>query len=157
MYSIQFLLTLLLTLLPLASSRAVFTSTGYAITTLSSAVRTNTTQTTLMFSVHDSEPVADETTSCGAAWTRLSGFPSNWVRCSNPAFSFYLSKFNSTSTFALEIKHSFKDPSLGDPPFDSATTFARLTVNPTDVVCKNGECAMPAGQQMKAPVWAASG
>lgn len=57
--------------------------------------------------------------------------------CGNSTFGWNMARFNGYQRFDLGLQHLFKDPSLGDPPYDSVITFGTANVNRTNLACEN--------------------
>lgn len=63
----------------------------------------------MSFFVTDPEPVANVTTTCGAAWDDETSFPSSWIPCQDSSLDWELSAFEDIENFELQVKHSFHD------------------------------------------------
>lgn len=143
----------------------------------------------MSFFVNDPEPVANVTTTCGAAWDNITSFPSDWIPCQDSSVDWKLSAFAGIESFELQVKHSYVDVryvfflsllfscfcgvafgvriwvkrvliqllfSVGPPPQDIATTFAKATFGSRNLTCKATYCTLNVNETAKLPVWAAT-
>jgi hypothetical protein len=107
------LLLPLVSLISTTSARALFTGSAYLLPSLTTSNSGNGT-TTFAFTVYDSDPVTNVSTSCGSSWSGTN-YPSQWTACQKSSFDWELSAFTDISNFELQVKHSFVDPRSVQP------------------------------------------
>lgn len=113
----------------------------------------------ISFTVYDPDPLTNATQECSGSWAYGSnGYPkASYVRptiqsldhiankspqalCGNSTFGWNMAKFTGYQKFTLGLQHKFSDPSVGEPPYDSVTTYGNAIVNRRNLACeKDGE------------------
>jgi hypothetical protein len=96
----------------------------------------------LSLRLYDPDPLTNSSTNCHASWTLGQKVPTSYFICKDQSFGFRLKDFKGPQKFTIETQHSFEDPSVGDPPQDVVTTFARGYVNSTNTACRSGRKAI---------------
>jgi hypothetical protein len=156
-------LTLLLSAAALTASTLAATNSDFEpfeITNLS-ITKVQNANITLIFTVHDPDPLAasQSTQACSGTWKINShGYPvDSYQICGNTTFGWNMESYTTMEQFVLQLEHSYTDPSVGEPPYDQITNFAKTTMTPKNHPCKvkNGVkvCAQKAGTVIKAPIW----
>ncbi|KAK5163447.1 uncharacterized protein LTR77_010629 [Saxophila tyrrhenica] len=149
------LLTLLVTLTTAAANNA---GLPFQISNLSIA-RVLGGNVTLTFTVHDPDPLGKATKSCSGSWvTGSKAYPvDTYQACGNTTFGWHMESYESMGDFVLGLEHSYTDPSVGEPPYDRITNFAKTNMTPANHPCKtkNGQkvCAQKSNSVIKAPIW----
>ncbi|KAK4958633.1 hypothetical protein LTR66_013149 [Elasticomyces elasticus] len=73
-------------------------------------------------------------------------------------FNFEEGSFTNISNFQLQVQHTFKDPSMGPPPYDMVTNFARANVTSAVMDCwpvtDGTYCLLHYDITIVAPIWA---
>ncbi|KAF1819782.1 uncharacterized protein K489DRAFT_373022 [Dissoconium aciculare CBS 342.82] len=169
--------TMLATLVALAATvsasplkRAVlFTGKAYEITNLKleDVSRGNVS---INFNVHDPDPLTDATGTCSGSWPHgseprdtfhqrsVSLTTLHQVAC-DQGFTWNFESYTNFQNFTLRATHSFRDPSVGEPPYDSVRTYAHAHVDTGVISCDifGGDinCRQNEGTVIKAPIYAA--
>jgi len=159
------------------------TLNAHSVSNSSFALPNNTTGSsniTVQFTLYDPDPLTNASTPCSATWSVLNGsYPNLWVPCKNQAFGWKFEDWNGVGSFGLAVKHNYKDPrsvlvvgccdmslvaearnSVGQPPYDYVTTFARGSFNSTNLKCfraRHGDvsCALASQRLAALPIYAA--
>ncbi|KAL2356908.1 hypothetical protein BJ546DRAFT_1058528 [Cryomyces antarcticus] len=154
-------------LLHSAASRAVtkrFTGTYYEVTNVHTHSPSNQSDNvTIEFTVRDPDPLTNSTTTCNGSWPLDSNaYPTGgYLPCTDVSFAWVFADngFTNISSFTLQMEHSFKDPSMGPPPYDHVTTFAHTDIKPSNMDCVGAasgqtNCKFPGKETVEAPIWA---
>jgi hypothetical protein len=74
--------------------------------------RVEASNVSMIFTVHNPDPLSNMTVDCVGTWPYGSGgWPSvKYQSCLNGSFAWYLKDFVSWTEFSLELKDTFKDP-----------------------------------------------
>ncbi|KAE9989979.1 hypothetical protein EG327_001990 [Venturia inaequalis] len=154
MLSSNILLSLVSLVATTTSAGKVFTGAAYTVNTL--AVGNSAEgKFTLSFLVKDPEPLAPTTATCGTTWTGPA-FPTQWIPCETNSVDFKLNSFKDIEDFEIQVKHSYRDPSVGKPPQDKVTTFAQAAFSaPENLTCSDSSCTLTVKGSALLPVWAA--
>ncbi|KAK3115403.1 hypothetical protein LTR53_005301 [Teratosphaeriaceae sp. CCFEE 6253] len=137
-----------------AASGVPFQVTHLSIQAVKSA------NTTIKFTVYDPDPLTNATQSCTAIWTTGSGgYPKgSYKTCGNSTFAWNMYAYTNMQHFVLGLEHKFKDPSIGNPPYDQIITFGKGNVTSADLVCTAvggwAGCEQPRDQTIRAPIYA---
>lgn len=153
---ITFLLTAVLSTLTFAATNSdldPFQITNLEITKVQGA------NVTLHFTVHDPDPLGKATQSCAGSWAIGSGaYPTGGYKmCGNTTFGWHMESYKTMENFVLGLEHTYTDPSVGEPPYDQITNFAKTTLTPKNHPCKTKSgkkvCAQKANTVLSAPIW----
>ncbi|EMC92304.1 hypothetical protein BAUCODRAFT_78224 [Baudoinia panamericana UAMH 10762] len=116
--------------------------------------------TTISFTVHDPNPLANATQTCTGRWTtNISNYPQGtYQQCGNSTLAWNMQSFVDISDFQLGVEHLFRDPKVGVYPYDMIINFGKAVVNESSCACSAlggfASCQQRTGKILHAPVYA---
>jgi hypothetical protein len=152
---IIFLTTLFTALATAASNAAIL---PFQITNLS-ITKVRAQNVTITFTVHDPDKQGLDTEICNATWPIGSrAYPQDsYIYCGDSTFGWNMETYKNIEEFTLGLTHTYTDPSVGDPPYDQITNFARANLTLANHPCTQTDrkktCAQEPGKIIKAPIW----
>ncbi|KAI9833968.1 MAG: hypothetical protein M1826_005873 [Phylliscum demangeonii] len=93
------------------------------------AVNDKNVNTTTTFSFTFDDTNTNSTARCNGTLPIGAPVPTPYKACGHdPTFGWRFGRFNTIGDFELDLSRRFKDPAVGDPPFDEVTLFGRVNV-----------------------------
>ncbi|CZT23560.1 uncharacterized protein RCC_09274 [Ramularia collo-cygni] len=119
---------------------------------------TETGNTTLRFDVYNPDPLSKANTTCSGTWPHDTAYPVDYTLCQDGNFTWRLDEYSGVQSFTLGLTHTYEDPAIGDPPYDTLRVFAMAVMNETVLVLASGNGTTTAmqsnGTSTNAPIYA---